>query len=170
MPGGALAVIEQGVLEGVPRILALHCEPRIDVGTDRHPDRRHHLGLGHHQDQLSGRGGHTSRPHLTEDLVFALAEIAVNVPAVLNRRIDVRSRPSPWSGARSTPAPPPTPFPASGYMAGTMRCLDARGLASGRGTAGRGRPPGGRAVRRATCTWNTSAACRPVVNTEPRPT
>ncbi len=32
IPGGALSVIEQGVLDEVPRILALHCDPRIDVG------------------------------------------------------------------------------------------------------------------------------------------
>ena len=43
MPGGALACIDQGVLDGVPRILALHCDPRINIGQDRHPDRRHHL-------------------------------------------------------------------------------------------------------------------------------
>ena len=30
MPGGAHACIEQGVLDGVPRILALHCDPRIE--------------------------------------------------------------------------------------------------------------------------------------------
>jgi hypothetical protein len=39
---------------------------------------------------LSGAGGHTSRPHLTQDLVFAMAQIAINVPAILSRRIDVR--------------------------------------------------------------------------------
>jgi amidohydrolase len=33
MPGGALGVIRQGVLEGLPRIVALHCDPRIDAGN-----------------------------------------------------------------------------------------------------------------------------------------
>src|SRR5699024_44600 len=31
LPGGAVSVIEQGILDEVPRILALHCEPRIDA-------------------------------------------------------------------------------------------------------------------------------------------
>lgn len=123
MPGGALDVIRQGAMEGVPRILALHCDPRVDVG---------HVGtrigaITSASDtvriELSGRGGHTSRPHLTEDLVFALAEIAVNVPAVLNRRIDVRSAVSVvWGQIRAGSAP--NAIPSSGFMAGTMRILD----------------------------------------------
>ncbi|MBG0739769.1 amidohydrolase [Paeniglutamicibacter antarcticus] len=123
MPGGSLDCIAEGALEGVPRILALHCDPRIEVG---------HIGtrigsITSASDtikiELSGRGGHTSRPHLTEDLVFALAEIAVNVPAVLSRRVDVRSGVSVvWGqiGAGSAP----NAIPGSGFMAGTMRCLD----------------------------------------------
>ncbi|MDP5227443.1 MULTISPECIES: amidohydrolase [Arthrobacter] len=123
MPGGALSCIEQGVLDGVPRIMALHCDPKIDVG---------HIGtrigaITSASDtikiELTGRGGHTSRPHLTEDLVFALAQIAVNVPAVLSRRIDVRSAVSVVWGQISAGSAP-NAIPANGYMAGTMRCLD----------------------------------------------
>ncbi|MDJ0354717.1 amidohydrolase [Paenarthrobacter sp. PH39-S1] len=123
MPGGSLDCIAQGALEGVPRIMALHCDPRIELG---------HIGtrigsITSASDtikiELSGRGGHTSRPHLTEDLVFALAEIAINVPAVLSRRVDVRSGVSVvWGqiGAGSAP----NAIPGTGFMAGTMRCLD----------------------------------------------
>ena len=123
MPGGALSCIAQGVLDGVPRIMALHCDPKIDVG---------HIGtrigaITSASDtikiELTGRGGHTSRPHLTEDLVFALAQIAVNVPAVLSRRIDVRSAVSVVWGQISAGSAP-NAIPANGYMAGTMRCLD----------------------------------------------
>ena len=102
--------------------------------------------------ELTGRGGHTSRPHLTEDLVFALAQIAVNVPAVLSRRVDVRSGVSVVWGQISAGSAP-NAIPASGYMAGTMRCLDrdawhsagetpGRGGAAGRRALRRGRPPG----------------------------
>ena len=73
--------------------------------------------------ELTGRGGHTSRPHLTEDLVFALAQIAVNVPAVLSRRVDVRSGVSVVWGQISAGSAP-NAIPGTGYMAGTMRCLD----------------------------------------------
>src|SRR5690606_17667204 len=40
---------------------------------------------------LSGPGGHTSRPHLTVDLVNALSRMVADVPALLNRRVDPRA-------------------------------------------------------------------------------
>jgi len=125
MPGGAKSVIEQGLLEGVPRVLALHCEPRIEAG---------HIGtrigaITSASDtiriKLTGHGGHTSRPHLTEDLVFALGQIAVGVPAVLSRRIDVRSAVSVvWGQINAGNAP--NAIPSTGTLSGTMRCLDGQ--------------------------------------------
>ncbi|WP_354178777.1 amidohydrolase [Arthrobacter sp. UYP6] len=124
MPGGALGVIKQGVLEGMPRIVALHCDPRIDVGQVGTRIGAITSASDTIRIELAGRGGHTSRPHLTEDLVFALAEIAVSVPAVLSRRIDVRSGVSVvWGQMHAGSAP--NAIPAHGFMSGTMRCLDA---------------------------------------------
>ena len=123
MPGGALDVIAQGVLSEVPRILALHCDPRIDVGLVGTRIGAITSASDTVRVELSGRGGHTSRPHLTEDLVFALAHIAANVPAVLSRRIDVRSAVSVvWGQMHAGSAP--NAIPAHGFMSGTMRCLD----------------------------------------------
>ncbi|WP_104117912.1 amidohydrolase [Arthrobacter sp. B1805] len=123
MPGGAIDVIAQGVLEGLPRILALHCDPRIDVGLVGTRIGAITSASDTIRVELSGRGGHTSRPHLTEDLVFALASIAVNVPAVLSRRIDVRSAVSVvWGQIHAGSAP--NAIPAHGFMSGTLRCLD----------------------------------------------
>lgn len=123
MPGGALACIGQGVLAGVPRIMALHCDPRIEVGKIGTRIGPITSASDTIRIQLTGRGGHTSRPHLTEDLVFALAQIAVNVPAVLSRRVDVRSGVSMVWGQISAGAAP-NAIPATGSMSGTMRCLD----------------------------------------------
>ncbi|EMQ99461.1 amidohydrolase [Paeniglutamicibacter gangotriensis] len=123
MPGGALAVIAAGVLDEVPRILALHCEPRIDAGKIGTRIGAITSASDTIKIELTGRGGHTSRPHLTEDLVFAMSQIATNVPAVLGRRIDVRSAVSVvWGQIHAGSAP--NAIPATGYLAGTMRCLD----------------------------------------------
>ncbi|GAA5227693.1 amidohydrolase [Paeniglutamicibacter antarcticus] len=123
MPGGALAVIAAGVLDDVPRILALHCEPRIDAGKIGTRIGAITSASDTIKIELNGRGGHTSRPHLTEDLVFAMSQIATNVPAVLGRRIDVRSAVSVvWGQIHAGSAP--NAIPGTGYMAGTMRCLD----------------------------------------------
>ncbi|UUX59706.1 amidohydrolase [Glutamicibacter halophytocola] len=123
LPGGALSVIEQGLLDEVPRVLALHCDPRIDAG---------HIGtrigaITSASDtiriEVNGHGGHTSRPHLTEDIVFAMSQIATQVPAVLGRKVDVRSAVSVvWGQIHAGSAP--NAIPATGYLAGTMRCLD----------------------------------------------
>ena len=124
LPGGSLSVIRQGVLEGLPRILAAHCEPRFDVGTIGTRIGAITSASDTVKITLTGRGGHTSRPHLTEDMVYALSQIAVNVPAVLNRRIDVRSAVSVVWG-QITAGAAPNAIPSTGYLAGTLRCLDA---------------------------------------------
>ena len=123
MPGGALDCIAQEVLLGVPRIMALHCDPRIEVGKIGTRIGAITSASDTIKIELTGRGGHTSRPHLTEDLVFALAQIAVQVPAILSRRVDVRSGVSVvWGQLHAGAAP--NAIPATGFMSGTMRCLD----------------------------------------------
>jgi len=124
MPGGALASITSGALDGVHRIFGLHCDPGVDVG---------HLGLREGpltgaadslDVRLSGKGGHTSRPHLTEDLTFALGKLVTELPAVLSRRLDPRAGVSVvWGLVRAGSAM--NVIPAIGRAAGTVRMLDA---------------------------------------------
>lgn len=124
MPGGALKVLAAGALKGVSRIFALHCDPSLDVGQvglregaiTGASDRIHVT--------LSGRGGHTSRPHLTEDLTFALGTLLTQLPAVLSRRFDPRAGASMvWGQIRSGNAA--NVIPATGELGGTLRMLDA---------------------------------------------
>lgn len=124
MPGGALTVLAAGALKGVSRIFALHCDPSLDVGRvgiregpiTGASDRIHVT--------LSGRGGHTSRPHLTEDLTFALGTLLTQLPAVLSRRFDPRAGASMvWGYIRSGNAA--NVIPATGELGGTLRMLDA---------------------------------------------
>ncbi len=123
LPGGALSVIEQGLLDEVPRVLALHCDPRIDAGKIGTRIGAITSASDTIRIEVNGRGGHTSRPHLTEDIVFAMSQIATQVPAVLGRKVDVRSAVSVvWGQIHAGSAP--NAIPATGYLAGTMRCLD----------------------------------------------
>ena len=124
MPGGALAAIQAGALDGVSSIFGLHCDPGVDVGC---------LGLREGpitgaadslDVRLSGNGGHTSRPHLTEDLTFALGKLITELPAVLSRRLDPRAGFSVvWGLDRAGSAL--NVNPAIGRAAGTVRMLDA---------------------------------------------
>ena len=91
MPGGALMAIDAGALDGVSRIFALHVDPTLDVGTVGLREGPLTGASDHLDVMLSGKGGHTSRPHLTEDLTFALGKLVTELPAVLSRRLDPRA-------------------------------------------------------------------------------
>lgn len=123
MPGGALEMLAAGALDGVSSVYGLHCDPSLEVG-------RVGLRVGPITGaadavrvRLTGRGGHTSRPHLTQDLTFALATLVTELPAILSRRLDPRGGVSMvWGMLRAGVAP--NVIPASGEAAGTVRMLD----------------------------------------------
>jgi len=124
MPGGAVQLLDEGVLDQVDRIFALHCDPGVDVGQVG-------LRLGpltsaadRVEVRLTGTGGHTSRPHLTGDLTFALAKVTTELPAVLSRRMDPRAGVSVvWGSLHAGAAP--NVIPDHGLVSGTVRILDA---------------------------------------------
>ncbi|WP_329256259.1 M20 family metallopeptidase [Streptomyces sp. NBC_01478] len=123
LPGGAADAIECGVLDGVGRIIAVHCDPKVDSG-------RIGLRVGpitsacdRLEVSLDGPGGHTARPHLTTDLVTAAARVATDVPALVARRMDARSGVSvTWGRIESGHAP--NVIPQHAELSGTVRCLD----------------------------------------------
>ncbi|UUN31359.1 amidohydrolase [Streptomyces sp. FIT100] len=123
LPGGAADAIESGVLDGVGRIIAVHCDPRVDAG-------RIGLRIGaitsacdRLEVTLDGPGGHTARPHLTTDLVTAAAKIVTEVPAVLSRRVDARAGLAvTWGRIESGHAC--NVIPQHAELSGTVRCLD----------------------------------------------
>ena len=124
MPGGALKLLAAGALKGVSRIFALHCDPSLDVGQVGLREGAITGASDHISVQLSGRGGHTSRPHLTEDLTYALGSLLVQLPAVLSRRFDPRSGASlVWGQIHSGNAA--NVIPSTGELSGTLRMLDA---------------------------------------------
>ena len=124
IPGGAIDVLEQGGMEGVDAVFAVHCDPSIEVGKVGLREGPITAASDRVTVHLSGRGGHTSRPHLTEDLTFALAKVITEVPAVLSRRLDPRSGLAlVWGEVRAGMAS--NVIPSSGIVAGTLRMLDA---------------------------------------------
>lgn len=124
MPGGALEVIAAGALDGVEHVFGLHCDPGLDVGQVGLREGPLTGAADSMTVRLTGRGGHTSRPHLTQDLTYALATLVTELPAALSRRLDPRAGASlVWGVLRSGSAK--NVIPASGEAAGTVRMLDA---------------------------------------------
>ncbi len=124
IPGGAHEVIDGGWLTGVDEVFAIHSDPGRDVGE---------VGLlvgpvtaasDSVEVTLKGHGGHTSRPHLTQDLTFALAKVVTEVPAALGRRVDPRSGAAlVWGSIHAGGAQ--NVIPSVGTASGTLRMLDA---------------------------------------------
>ena len=123
LPGGAADAIESGVLDGVGRIIAVHCDPRVDVGRIGLRTGAITSACDRIEVALDGPGGHTARPHLTTDLVTAAARVAVDVPALIGRRVDSRSGLAvTWGRIECGHAP--NVIPQHAELSGTVRCLD----------------------------------------------
>jgi amidohydrolase len=123
VPGGAEVAIEQGVLENVTEIYALHTEPKLEVGKIGAITGALTSATDMVEVKLSGKGGHTSRPHLSSDLIQALTHIAFNAPGLVARQIDQRKTANlSWGSIHSGNTQ--NAIPATGSLLGTFRTLD----------------------------------------------
>ncbi|MGW3725705.1 M20 family metallopeptidase [Streptomyces sp. F001] len=123
LPGGAADAIDCGVLEGVERMIAVHCDPRVDAGLIGLRQGPITSACDRLEIALDGPGGHTARPHLTTDLVTAVARVVTDVPALVARRVDTRSGLAvTWGRIESGHAP--NVIPQHAELSGTVRCLD----------------------------------------------
>jgi len=112
-----------GGIASVDRIFALHCDPRLDVGKIGTRSGPITAACDKIKVKVTGPGGHTARPHLTADLVYALGKIITELPAALSRRVDPRSSLSLVWG-RVTAGSAANAIPDDGVVEGTVRCLD----------------------------------------------
>ncbi len=120
MPGGALDAIAAGALAGVWRIFALHCDPRLAVGRVAITAGPITSAADSVEITLHSPGGHTSRPHLTSDLVYGMGTVITGLPGVLSRRIDPRhGTVMVWGAANAGVAA--NAIPQIGTLAGTVR-------------------------------------------------
>src|SRR5271156_2448704 len=120
MPGGAIDAIAAGAITGVSRIFALHCDPRLEAG--KVAIRRGPITSAADRIEITlySPGGHTSRPHLTGDLVYGLGTLITGLPGVLSRRIDPRNRTVMGWGAVNAGVLA-SAIPQPGVLAGTTR-------------------------------------------------
>lgn len=123
MPGGALDVVDTGALAGIERIFALHCDPRLEVGRVGIRVGAITSAADTVELVLDSPGGHTSRPHLTSDLVYAIGTVITGLPGLLSRRIDPRtSTVMVWGAVSAGKAP--NAIPQTGMLTGTVRTGD----------------------------------------------
>ena len=90
VPGGARALLDAGVVDGVEAVFALHADPSRPVGTVAMAPGPMTSAADQLEIRLRGPGGHTGRPHETADLAHIAARVVVDLPAGLNRLSDPR--------------------------------------------------------------------------------
>ena len=123
MTQGAVHVIAAGALEGVSRVSALPCDPRLRVGTVGVRAGALTSAADEVAITLHSSGGHTSRPHLTGDLVHALGVLVTGLPSVLSRRVDPRTGTVlTWGAVHAGEAS--NAIPQTGVLRGTLRTGD----------------------------------------------
>lgn len=121
--GGATDVISWGALEGVHSIFAIHAEPKLRVGRIGIRAGAITSATDVVELKIKGPGGHTSRPHLSADVVYALGKVITELPALLSRRVDPRTGTVLVFGQVNS-GYAPNAIPETGLLTGTMRTAD----------------------------------------------
>ncbi len=122
-PGGAIDMVADGAMEGVDRIFALHCDPRLEVGKLGTRVGPLTSACDVLEVRLTSPGGHTSRPHLTADLVEAIGLLITQLPLLLTRQVDPRSGTVlVWGAVQAGEAA--NAIPQHGVLRGTLRTAD----------------------------------------------
>lgn len=86
-PGGAPALIEAGVLDGVDEVYGLHIWADDPVGTVGLTPGAVMANADQFTIRVEGRGGHGSQPENTQDAVLIASQIVVNLQTVVSRRV-----------------------------------------------------------------------------------
>ena len=123
IPGGAAEAVEIGAVDDVASVFTLHCDPRLSTGRIGLREGPITAACDTVEVRLSGPGGHTARPQLTADLVYALGRVIVEVPGMLSRRVDPRAGLSLVWGAVSAGVAA-NAIPQEGSVRGTIRMLN----------------------------------------------
>ncbi|HZK32772.1 MAG TPA: amidohydrolase [Corynebacterium sp.] len=123
MDGGAVDVISWGALEDVAAIFAVHVEPKLRVGrvgvrTGAITSATDVVNI-----QVTGPGGHTSRPHLSSDVIYGMGALITQLPGLLSRRVDPRTGTVLVFGQVNS-GYAPNAIPETGTLSGTARTAD----------------------------------------------
>ncbi|MCZ7552609.1 MAG: peptidase M20 [Anaerolineae bacterium UTCFX2] len=85
---GAPRMIEDGAMEGVERVLALHVDPATPVGQICLRVGPASGGVDSWFATIRGEGGHGSAPHKTVDPIYLCGHVILAINGVISRRLD----------------------------------------------------------------------------------
>jgi amidohydrolase len=87
---GACEMVNQGALEGVDAIIALHVDPNLPVGKVAITPGPRTAFCQDFIIEIAGRGGHGARPHTTVDPIATAAHLITLIYQAVPRQTDAR--------------------------------------------------------------------------------
>jgi amidohydrolase len=120
---GAVSLVQQGAMDGVSAILGLHVEPELPAGNVGVRYGALTANLDEVEITVTGRGGHSARPHYTDDPIAASVQLLSAFYMLLPRSVDSRS-PSVLSIGKISGGKLCNVIPDRVEMLGTLRNVD----------------------------------------------
>ena len=120
---GAPRMIEDGALDGVDAVIALHVASDLPAGRIMVEDGYSSANEDSFQITLTGTGGHGAYPHQTVDPVFILAQVLNAIQGIRARRVDP-TRAAAISIGEIHAGAASNVIPSEVYISGTMRSFD----------------------------------------------
>ncbi|WP_235957161.1 M20 family metallopeptidase [Paenibacillus apii] len=87
-PGGALGMIDEGVLDGADAVYGLHLWTPLPVGTVASAPGPLMASADEFFIDIIGKGGHAGTPHRTVDSILAGAALVTQLHSIVSRSVD----------------------------------------------------------------------------------
>ena len=87
-PGGAIAMIEDGCLEGVDEIYGAHLWSPLALGSVQYLEGPIMAAADRFEIKVQGKGGHGAEPHETIDAVVVAAQFVTQLQTIVARTVD----------------------------------------------------------------------------------
>lgn len=87
-PGGAIGIIESGLLDDLDDIFGIHLLPLGPAGVVGYNSGYVFPGRAYFKLKVQGTGGHGSSPHLANDAIVAGAHFVTAIQTVISRRLN----------------------------------------------------------------------------------
>ncbi|MEQ2525621.1 M20 family metallopeptidase [Bacillaceae bacterium CLA-AA-H227] len=86
-PGGAIAMIKDGCLEGVDAIFGTHLWASEPTGKIQYRKGPIMAAADRFEINIQGQGGHGAQPHRTKDAVVIASQLVLNLQQIVSRKV-----------------------------------------------------------------------------------
>jgi len=87
-PGGAIQMVEAGVMDGVDKVISLHLLPTMETGTLAVDSGPMQSAVDNFDIKIIGKGGHGASPHETVDSLAIATQVVSNLQHIVSRNAD----------------------------------------------------------------------------------